>query len=573
MTDTKDSKKKPVVLKEITDKDKEDILIQVSELVDWNPEDPRNFYDENDPETLNPHVDIKSHVNIDDPLAEPSPLKDIFVEAFEKGGTFENLGKKLLKASKESKTIKEVTYRMPAINLILWANELVTDKAMVDLVGEGLTPIHRYPYPFKTGKEFIENVAISTHTIWKNRQEGRRVVDLSKFSFSLPSAGKRAAINTLLNGTDLPPLEDLVSLTKSAANQIRAAQEAEANAFDKFLKTQDDLENIKKQLKEIMAKPQVQMDFEFKSDGEIPDGKLTYKKASYVFGISSLDFDVPFFEWEGEHPLVPSKDENYLFREEYLERALFSLITNQRAYLQGHTGSGKTTLLEQIAAHLNFPFVRINFDSEITRMDLIGRDTLKGDVSEFVDGMLPRAMSMPCICCADEIDFVRPDVAYVMQSALEGNGLRITEDGDRLVKPHPMFRMFATGNTVGQGDEEGMYQGARPQSLALLDRFTVWIKVDYMNEEERMSLVKKHYPVLTSDQEHTLKEYVKEHMAAFTNGEVVKPMTPRGMLSIARSCTFFGDMSKAIKMTVLDACTSSDRATLQGILDRVVSET
>ena len=140
-------------------------------------------------------------------------------------------------------------------------------------------------------------------------------------------------------------------------------------------------------------------------------------------------------------------------------------------------------------------FGRINFDSEISRFDLIGRDILISEdgktVSKFVDGLLPQFMSTPTIACFDEIDFVRPDVAYVMQSALEGNGLVITEDGGRIVRPHSHFRMFATGNTQGQGDEKGMYQGARPQSLALLDRFTVWAKIDYLDAKQRRNLVIK----------------------------------------------------------------------------------
>lgn len=262
-------------------------------------------------------------------------------------------------------------------------------------------------------------------------------------------------------------------------------------------------------------------------------------------------------------------------------RALYALVTNQRMYLQGHTGSGKTTLLEQIAAHLNYPFIRINFDSEITRMDLIGRDTLvvEGGVttSKFVDGLLPQMMQTPCIGCFDEIDFCRPDVAYVMQSALENNSLRITEDGGREVQPHPMFRMFATGNTVGQGDEHGMYQGARPQSMAFLDRFTVWAKVDYLNAEQRSKLIKASAPDLSDDVVSTINKYTTEHLQGFNDSKIIQPISPRGMIAVAKAAEHLTKVNRdpkralreALYMTILDRASASDFGTLRELVDRV----
>ncbi len=263
-------------------------------------------------------------------------------------------------------------------------------------------------------------------------------------------------------------------------------------------------------------------------------------------------------------------------------RALYALVTNQRMYLQGHTGSGKTTLLEQIAAHLNYPFVRINFDSEITRMDLIGRDTLVQEdgttTSKFVEGLLPQMMQQPCIGCFDEIDFCRPDVAYVMQSALENNSLRLTEDAGREIKPHPMFRMFATGNTVGQGDEHGMYQGARPQSLAFLDRFTVWAKVEYLSAKERLALIKANAPALADNIAETINKYTTEHLEGFTTGKILQPISPRGMIAVAKATAHLiganpgNDMRglrEAMYMTILDRASTADYATLKGIVDRV----
>ena len=320
-----------------------------------------------------------------------------------------------------------------------------------------------------------------------------------------------------------------------------------------------------------------------------PEGTVSLKKAKDVFPNIKGTYDVPVWSWvdpEGnpvKHSYVPEVDPNYIFREKELSRVLYALQTSQRMYLHGHTGSGKTTLIEQVAAHLNWPFLPINLDSEITRMDLIGRDTLDADehgstVSTFVDGVLPMAMQGPFIACFDELDFVRPDVAYVMQRVFEGNGLRITEDGGREVVPHEMFRMFATGNTVGQGDEHGMYQGARPQSLALLDRFTVWLKVDYLEEDKREKLISDTCLSLKPELVQQINNYVSEHLEAFTSNKVLQPITPRGMLSVAKAMEYLSmvnsksdkeNLKEALSMSVLDRATEQDHAVLKGLVDRV----
>jgi cobaltochelatase CobS len=211
-------------------------------------------------------------------------------------------------------------------------------------------------------------------------------------------------------------------------------------------------------------------------------------------------------------------------------------------------------------------------------MDLIGRDTMTkvdnpdgsvSSVSVFVDGMLPRAMSSPYILMLDEIDFVRPDVAYVMQAATEGNGLRITEDGDRFVKPHENFRMFASANTVGQGDEYGLYQGARPQSQALLDRFTVWTHVEYLDPKKRDELVKAKVPGIKTKDAKTLSRYADEHQAAFVESTILQPLSPRGLMAIAQATVVFGDIRRALATCVLNKANKEDRSTLRGIIDRV----
>jgi cobaltochelatase CobS len=366
-------------------------------------------------------------------------------------------------------------------------------------------------------------------------------------------------IDLALSQAGLPPIGKLIGELNDATEKAKAAS--------------------------LSAIPQV---VEASVGDDIPTGRVKTAKAKDVFGIKgvaaqSFDFDVPVWEWDAPHPHVPSKDADYVFRGTDLLRVLYSILSNKRTYLHGHSGSGKTTLVEQVAAFLGWPFMRVNFDSEITRMDLIGRDTLVQEggttVSKFVDGILPQMLSGPYIACFDELDFVRPDVAYVMQRVFEGNGLMLTEDGGRIVKPHRMFRMFATGNTVGQGDEFGMYQGARPQSMAMLDRFTVWAHIDYLNEAERKRLITKRVPSLAKDMLDKVNKYVTEHIEAFKTSKVMQPITPRGYLDMAEAIVMFTQVfpaskqskavEEAVAMTVLDRASVQDRAVLTGIVNRV----
>ena len=316
-------------------------------------------------------------------------------------------------------------------------------------------------------------------------------------------------------------------------------------------------------------------------------GSVELKPIKEMFGgVLQVEGAIPVWSWvdaEGvaqHNEEVPYINPHYIFRPDELQRVLYALNTNQRMYLHGHTGTGKTTLIEQVAAHLGWMTTRINFDSEITRFDLIGKVDMYNDggtsVTKWQDGLLPKAMSSPTIAIFDEIDFCRPDVAYVMQAATEGNGMVILEDGGRRVDPDPMFRMFATGNTVGQGDEHGMYQGARAQSLAFLDRFTVWQKVGYMNEEQRKELITKEVPELSSKSLDRLMKYIEEHITGFEKSKVLQPLSPRSWLAIAKAAAYFEGqgntktaMEDAIQMTILDRCTADDYAVLKGLVQRM----
>jgi len=396
-------------------------------------------------------------------------------------------------------------------------------------------------------------------------------------ALTLPDDSQATILDAVLSAAGMPDIRTMVSKINSSTADMSEATLRISELQDK--------------LKQTAAAAIAVAPIVTKADtsGAIPSGKVVTKNAAEVFSItgaakSQFDFDIPVWEWDGVHPHVPVIDPSYIFRPEELLRGLYALLTNQRAYFYGHTGTGKTTLIEQMAARLLWPFMRVNFDSEITRMDLIGRDTLSTEggvtVSKFEDGILPQAMSGPYILCCDEVDFVRPDVAYVMQRALEGNGLLLTEDGGRVIEAHSMFRMFATGNTQGQGDEHGMYAGARPQSMAFLDRFTVWCQVDYLAANDRKKLIKAKVPSLTDTQLELVCQYTKEHLEAFKSAKVMQPLSPRGMISLAQAVGMFVSMAedgseaaavkRAFGTTILDRATSTDHAVMRGIVDRLV---
>ena len=326
------------------------------------------------------------------------------------------------------------------------------------------------------------------------------------------------------------------------------------------------------------------------ADGKIPEGNVLMRRAKDIFSVEKseekmrdtlLNFDVPFFQWEGVHPDVPSIDLNYKFDMTALFRVLQGIVDSNNSYLYGHTGTGKSTLVEQVCAHLNFPLVRVNFDSEISRMDLIGRDTLVTvdgqTVSKFVDGVLPDALSRPCLLLCDEVDFVRPDVMYVFQRVLEGNGLLISEDGGRKVMANPWFRLVATANTVGQGDDTAMYQGARPQSMATLDRFENWVEMSYMSKAVETNWLKGVTDGLNTDEAKLFIKYASEHRKAFTSGKIMQPLSPRGLRAMAKRYVTVlwltsdtkESLREAFEATVLARCTQQDRTILDGLYQRV----
>jgi cobaltochelatase CobS len=314
---------------------------------------------------------------------------------------------------------------------------------------------------------------------------------------------------------------------------------------------------------------------------------MEYRSAADVIpcnvpGLSKIQ--VPFFTWDEPHPHVPEIDESYTYRPNLIH-LLFSLVSGVPCWIHGHSGTGKTSLVEQVCARLGWPVRVVNLDSEIGRMDLVGRDVITKDaaghtISKFEEGILPQAISSPCVLILDECDYGRPDVMYVLQRALEGRGFLLAEDGGRYIHQHPMHRVVATGNTKGAGDETGLYPGARVQSAAFLNRFKAWIKVDYMTYEEEIELLKRRVPGLPDPVLQKLGSYINEHRVAFRNAEIMQPVSPRNIETIGKAYHFMssiasgetGALWEAMKMSLFDAANDQDSSVMTGIANRVVLE-
>jgi len=324
------------------------------------------------------------------------------------------------------------------------------------------------------------------------------------------------------------------------------------------------------------------------ASGKMPAGKTIEVDASEVFAGPSgeksdlLGFKVQAYEWEHAHPLVPTIDPNYKFKLDYLVDILWAIRNRKNMWLYGHTGTGKTTMLEQVCARLNWPVIRVNLDSGVERIDLLGKTGLKADggatVTTWEDGVIPQAMEMGAFLIIDEIDFGRSEVMYSIQRALEDKGLLLTEDGGRVVQPHPMFRIAATANTRGQGDELGLYHGAKVHSTALLNRFTTWIDVDYMDKDDEAKLLQEVVGVNEKDAK-ALALFASEARVAFKNGELMMPVSPRELIPMAQAFSFFcstmksrkAAIDRAVKMVLSNKVPTDNRQKLQEIANRTLT--
>jgi len=301
------------------------------------------------------------------------------------------------------------------------------------------------------------------------------------------------------------------------------------------------------------------------SEIDLPDIKLSAREA---FGIDS-DMEVPAFSVRTEH--VPDLDAAYVFDKETTLAIIAGFAFNRRVMIQGYHGTGKSTHIEQVAARLNWPCVRVNLDSHISRIDLIGKDAIvlrEGkQVTEFREGILPWALQHPCALVFDEYDAGRPDVMFVIQRVLEVEGKLTLLDQNRVIRPHPAFRLFATANTVGLGDTTGLYHGTQQINQGQMDRWNIVATLNYLPHAQEVAIVMAKLGIAPSDQ--AMRKQVEAMVAladltraGFINGDISTVMSPRTVITWAENARIFGDLALAFRMTFLNKCDEAERPTV-----------
>jgi len=303
------------------------------------------------------------------------------------------------------------------------------------------------------------------------------------------------------------------------------------------------------------------MDIGVTEPQNLPDMKVSVRQ---VFGIDS-DMEVPAFSERDEH--VPEADPDYQFNRETTLAILAGFAYNRRVLIQGYHGTGKSTHIEQVASRLNWPCVRVNLDSHISRIDLVGKDAivLKDgmQVTEFQDGILPWALQTNTAIVFDEYDAGRPDVMFVIQRVLEVSGKLTLLDQRRVIRPHPAFRMFATANTIGLGDTSGLYHGTQQINQGQMDRWSIVVTLNYLPHDDEVAIVlakAKHYQ--SDEGRDTVSRMVRVAdltRNAFIAGDLSTVMSPRTVLTWAENAEIFGDLGLAFRLTFLNKCDEVER--------------
>ncbi len=295
----------------------------------------------------------------------------------------------------------------------------------------------------------------------------------------------------------------------------------------------------------------------------LPDTTVSVRK---VFGIDS-DMVCPAYREAGEH--VPDLDPDYLFDRETTLAILAGFARNRRVIVTGYHGTGKSTHIEQVAARLNWPCVRINLDSHVSRIDLVGKDAIVlkdgKQITEFRDGMLPWAYQRNVALVFDEYDAGRPDVMFVIQRVLESSGRLTLLDQSRVVRPHPAFRLFATANTVGLGDTSGLYHGTQQINQAQMDRWSIVTTLNYLPHDEEVNIVlakAKHYQGSKEGRDTVSKMVRVADLTrnAFVGGDLSTVMSPRTVITWAENADIFKDVGFAFRLTFLNKCDELERA-------------
>ncbi|WP_062016622.1 cobaltochelatase subunit CobS [Aureimonas sp. AU4] len=306
----------------------------------------------------------------------------------------------------------------------------------------------------------------------------------------------------------------------------------------------------------------------------LPDAMVSVRE---TFGFDST-MKVPAFSRTDPH--VPEIDPDYLFDKQTTLAILAGFARNRRVMVSGYHGTGKSTHIEQVAARLNWPCVRVNLDSHVSRIDLVGKDAITVrdglQVTEFRDGILPWAYQNNVALVFDEYDAGRPDVMFVIQRVLESSGRLTLLDQSRVVRPHPAFRMFATANTVGLGDTTGLYHGTQQINQAQMDRWSIVTTLNYLPHDDEVGIVlakAKHFQ--TKEGRAQVSKMVRVAdltRSAFVNGDLSTVMSPRTVITWAENAEIFGDIGFSFRLTFLNKCDELERPLVAEFYQRAFGE-
>jgi cobaltochelatase CobS len=293
----------------------------------------------------------------------------------------------------------------------------------------------------------------------------------------------------------------------------------------------------------------------------LPD---TTVKVRDVFGVDS-DLACPAYSEADAY--VPEIDADYIFDPQTTLAILAGFAFNRRVMVAGYHGTGKSTHIEQVAARLNWPCVRVNLDSHVSRIDLVGKDAIVVkdgmQVTEFRDGILPWAYQHNVALVFDEYDAGRPDVMFVIQRVLESSGRLTLLDQSRVIRPHPAFRLFATANTIGLGDTSGLYHGTQQINQAQMDRWSIVTTLNYLPHDNEVEIVlakAKHYRTKEGrDIVNKMVRIADMTRSAFINGDLSTVMSPRTVITWAENAQIFGDVGFAFRLTFLNKCDELER--------------
>jgi cobaltochelatase CobS len=295
-----------------------------------------------------------------------------------------------------------------------------------------------------------------------------------------------------------------------------------------------------------------------------PDIKVNARDAFDI----NVDMIIPAFSKASDY--VPKTDPSYQFDHDTTIAILAGFAHNRRVMVQGYHGTGKSTHIEQVAARLNWPCIRVNLDSHISRIDLIGKDAIVlrngKQVTEFREGILPWALQNQVALVFDEYDAGRADVMFVIQRVLEVDGKLTLLDSNKVIRPNPHFRLFATANTVGLGDTTGLYHGTQQINQGQMDRWSIVSSLNYLPHEDEVGIVLAKVPQY-ANKNGTEQIVAMVRMADLTRkgfmaGDLSTVMSPRTVITWAENAAIFGDMTLAFRLTFLNKCDEVERPTV-----------